>query len=145
MASSYMTRRYAQRKAAGQCVYCTGAPIPGQILCQTCKDKRASWPSRSSSTREKHGARYREKVKKDVFDRYGNVCACCGESDIQFLTIDHINNDGAQHRHVTKTLSLYQWLRTNDYPAGFQTLCWNCNLAKHIYGQCPHRADGAGD
>jgi hypothetical protein len=30
-----------------------------------------------------------------VFAHYGEQCACCGESERLFLTIDHINNDGA--------------------------------------------------
>lgn len=35
----------------------------------------------------------------------------------------------------------YQWLEDNDYPPGFQTLCHNCNHAKHVLGVCPHREE----
>jgi len=68
-------------------------------------------------------------------------CACCGETHVEFLEIDHINNDGAMHRQTvgsgsTRTL---RWLRDNGFPAGFQILCRNCNQAKHVYGVCPHQ------
>lgn len=59
------------------------------------------------------------------------VCAHCGITDIDLLTIDHINNDGKQHREVVGEGShLYNWLRRNDYPDGFQVLCFNCNRKK---------------
>ena len=33
-----------------------------------------------------------------VLDHYGRACSCCGETEPAFLTIDHVNNDGAEHR-----------------------------------------------
>lgn len=65
-------------------------------------------------------------------------CNCCGEDQYEFLCIDHIENNGAQHRRETKTSTIYQWLITNNYPKGFQVLCHNCNMAKGFYKQCPH-------
>jgi hypothetical protein len=29
-------------------------------------------------------------------------------------------------------------LITNGFPSGFRTLCHNCNMAKGLYGTCPH-------
>jgi hypothetical protein len=34
----------------------------------------------------------------------------------------------------------YSWLRRNNYPEGYQVLCFNCNIAKGLYGVCPHQA-----
>ena len=34
---------------------------------------------------------------------------------------------------------LNRWLKNNNYPKGFQILCWNCNFAKGVLGQCPHQ------
>ncbi len=47
----------------------------------------------------------------------------------EWLTIDHINNDGAAHRKEIGEggTNFYRWLRKNNYPLGFRTLCWNCN------------------
>lgn len=69
---------------------------------------------------------------------YGNRCACCGETRPEFLSIDHVNNDGAAHRREIGSGNLPAWLRAHNYPAGFQVLCYNCNMAKAFFGSCPH-------
>ena len=63
-----------------------------------------------------------------------------------FLTLDHINNDGAEHRreiHGRQTAAGYQtyrWLMRNGFPPGFQVLCANCNHGKRMNGgTCPHQ------
>lgn len=67
-------------------------------------------------------------------------CACCGESEPRFLEIDHINNNGNQHRKIVgKGRLVTDWLIKNNFPLGFQILCSNCNRAKGIYGICPHQ------
>jgi hypothetical protein len=90
-------------------------------------------------------ARDRERcavARAKVLDHYGRECACCGESIDLFLTIDHINDDGAEHRK--RDLSgvggnvLYRWLVRKGFPTGFRTLCYNCNMARAHYGVCPH-------
>lgn len=82
------------------------------------------------------------KIKINVFENYGNKCACCGENNIKFLTIDHINNDGAKHRkneNINTGNSTYRWIIKNNYPKNLQLLCWNCNCSKNSYGYCPHQ------
>lgn len=82
--------------------------------------------------------------KIEVFNAYGGCkCKCCGESNLECLSIDHINNDGAAHRkeltgNARDGRNLYIWLQKNNYPPGFQVLCMNCNFAKGHFGQCPH-------
>jgi len=72
---------------------------------------------------------------------YGDVkCQCCGEDHIEFLAIDHINNDGAAHRRRVGR-GIYHWLVKNNFPPGFQVLCHNCNFAKSAYGTCPHKSE----
>jgi hypothetical protein len=41
--------------------------------------------------------KYRD-LKEEVIEEYGGCCNCCGEPNLAFLTIDHIFNDGANHR-----------------------------------------------
>ncbi len=89
--------------------------------------------------------RYRERArlqrarfKVQAFAHYGNVCACCGESDERFLTIDHIHGGGMAHRRTLGGKSLHQWLVENNFPTGFQTLCQNCNFAKGTQAYCVH-------
>lgn len=64
-------------------------------------------------------------------------CACCGESELKFLTIDHLEKVGRKNR---RRGAIYDWLRKNGYPKdlNLQVLCMNCNLAKGAYGECPH-------
>jgi hypothetical protein len=81
-------------------------------------------------------------IRLAAINHYGGKCACCGETNLEFLAIDHINNDGAEHRRQVGKM-IYRWLRANNYPGGFQVLCHNCNMAKGFYGYCPHQGKGA--
>jgi 5-methylcytosine-specific restriction endonuclease McrA len=86
----------------------------------------------------------RDKLKREVIAHYGGHCACCGEQNIAFLTIDHINNDGKSDRiqllgSNKGGCGFYSKIRQMGYPPGYQVLCWNCNHAKAIYGTCPHQ------
>ena len=86
----------------------------------------------------------REAVKKlrlQVIEHYGGKCACCGETEINFLALDHINGGGSQHRKSLKQKSLYRWVVNNKYPKDLQILCHNCNMAKGLYGECPHKRE----
>lgn len=85
-----------------------------------------------------------QRVKRASLAAYsGNppYCVCCGEKEMVFLTLDHINNDGKQHREQIRTYATAQWVRKNGYPPGFQTLCFNCNCgrAKTPDKICPHK------
>ena len=92
--------------------------------------------------------RQRNKLRRLVIYNYSNgtnTCKCCGVNTFEFLTIDHINNDGAEHKRreeIKNGIELYKWLKRNGYPKGFQVLCWNCNTAKHFHGVCPHQRLG---
>lgn len=72
-------------------------------------------------------------------------CECCGETCIEFLSIDHINNDGAKHRkEVKSSVHIYRWLLKNKFPEGFRVLCINCNFALGHFGYCPHKSEQHG-
>jgi len=84
----------------------------------------------------------RANLRAETLDAYGNRCNCCGESTPEFLSVDHINNDGAAHRREAKLSGgsrFYEWLKKHGFPKDrFQLLCYNCNFAKGRYGECPH-------
>jgi hypothetical protein len=65
-------------------------------------------------------------------------CECCRESHQEFLTIDHVNGDGAEHRRQVKSSDICPWIIRNGFPEGFRVLCMNCNYALGLYGYCPH-------
>jgi len=68
---------------------------------------------------------------------------CCGERHIEFLGLDHINDDGAAHRRdlgIGGGSSFYAWLRKTGYTyVGLVVACHNCNQARAMYGKCPHK------
>jgi len=72
----------------------------------------------------------RQVIKKEVIEHYGGKCAACGESDLDKLCIDHINNDGAMHRKIVHSSRVYRWIQANNYPSDLQCLCANCNTKK---------------
>lgn len=81
----------------------------------------------------------KNKLKADVFGHYCGgkpTCTGCGEKDIGVLTIDHIAGNGADHRRELFGNNrrcgypFYQWLKRNEYPDGFQVLCFNCQFRK---------------
>lgn len=99
-------------------------------------------------TRDALRARYRRinaERKLRVLSAYGGVCRCCLEDRPEFLCMDHINNDGAQHRRAIRNsggTGTYAWLERNGYPKDIvQILCFNCNAAKGHFGYCPHELE----
>ena len=119
----------AERIKSGLCRNCTNPAEPNQIRCKACivrdRARNKVWQLN---------------VKAETMQHYGGTkCACCGELEIRFLTIDHINGGGNTHRkQIGRGRSIYSWLKRNDYPAGYQVLCYNCNCAGGFYGICPH-------
>lgn len=114
------------------------------IPCVDCGDTlRTKSSGRCQTCYRRHRNR---RIKQEVIDAYGGKCACCGESAFEFLTVDHKHNDGAQHRyeHFQKSGrmlfggAMYMQIIRDNFPEMFQILCWNCNLAKSLFGECPH-------
>lgn len=73
--------------------------------------------------------------KNKFFEMYGDVCVCCGENKKEFLTLEHKNGQRGKKKDswaYRKATSVYQ-------PDLYETLCWNCNCAKGLYGVCPHQ------
>lgn len=73
-----------------------------------------------------------------TLEHYGGKCKCCGEEFLSFLTIDHIKGGGRKHIKENKITDIYKWLITNNFPKGFQVLCYNCNCGKREKSECPH-------
>lgn len=87
---------------------------------------------------------YWNNIRDEVLMAYGNKCQCCGESDVRFLTLDHIDgrvNTGKSStgKRITGKKSMAEAKRLGFPKDKFQILCFNCNCAKGIYGTCPHQ------
>lgn len=79
---------------------------------------------------------YNQSLKREVLTQYGGgalVCVRCGEDRLACLSIDHIIPIGEKRRRGSGLKSgskFYVWLKKNNYPEGYQTLCMNCQFIK---------------
>lgn len=155
---TYHKRQYDKSKEKQSCWQCGRAS--GKTMCEDCALKRTHKrneryrlgicglcgkhpvvENKKSCIHCQKKQQERSEIIKDlVFNAYGGyACNCCGETIKEFLTIDHVNGDGAEHRRQLKNRNMYSWLKKNDFPSGFQVLCWNCNLGRRFGKECPHK------
>ncbi|KKM24391.1 hypothetical protein LCGC14_1605530 [marine sediment metagenome] len=147
---TYAKNRLERRREEGLCTFCgKNPPETARRLCGDCHKKRSPIWNALNKAHSSHNLSQRILRKQRVIDHYGGICLCCGESELLLLTIDHIYEDGAEHRRqIFPNIkgrtpggdNFYRWLEKNQYPDGFQTLCYNCNIGKHRNGGiCPHQ------
>jgi hypothetical protein len=90
--------------------------------------------------------RSNQKLREEAIAAYGGKCKCCGETEEAFLVLDHVDDNGADHRRslgfdgarAGAGVHTYRALRKEGWPPGLQVLCANCNMAK-TRGVCPHQ------
>lgn len=155
----------------GLCIRCGKLPIPNKSHCKKCNEHFKKWRKLSrekliqenkceeckspldrigrvcNKCREinkKSCTMTRTSLKDMAFNAYGGYrCICCHETYPDFLTLDHINNDGNKHRReigIGGGHQWYRWLRDNNYPPILQVLCANCQLGKlRNKGVCSHQ------
>lgn len=83
-------------------------------------------------------------LREQILSAYGRLCACCGEKEPRFLTLDHINRDGAHHRRLIGGgrggWRIYADVVKQGCPRDrFRLLCMNCNFATRTGQPCPHQ------
>lgn len=80
------------------------------------------------------------KIKLEGIKKYGGKCSCCGEEQIEFLTLEHLKGRRKDTDVPYKAKKAWLRLKTLNWPKeGYTILCFNCNCAKGIYGKCPHQ------
>jgi hypothetical protein len=111
------------------------------------KTHRNRSPERLQKQRETNKL-LRTKLRFIVLTHYsGNPpkCQCCGETEYDFLTIDHINGRGHELKRTKQEPrtgnNLYRWIIGHNFPNDLNVLCYNCNCgrAKNKEGICPHK------
>ena len=135
---------------------CRAKRHAGGCECPLCKRRSSSlrWYYRhrgvlNADTALKYAARFKlagdqrvtaKNLRQAVLDTYGATCVCCGESASEFLTIDHVNGDGAQQRKagIKSGAPLYRLIIREGFPWSYRILCWNCNASLGLRGHCPH-------
>lgn len=122
--------------ANGQCNNCSKPVVRGLVRCETCQQKHRDYNNKNK-TSVKSSHRYKE----IVYNYYGQRCVCCGETNLAFLTIDHIN--GRENTPEGKSKAYYyiaRFIIAGNPRSDIQILCFNCNCGKHRnYGTCPHK------
>lgn len=131
-------KRLAKRRLAHQCSNC-GTDLPAddaRLNCVACRKVM-------SDIHKLEYKRRKVSLHMQVVIGYGSQCACCGESNILFLTLDHVHGNGHEERRrgFGKDKNRFRsYLIKHNFPADYQLLCWNCNCTKGIYGECPHQS-----
>lgn len=92
-----------------------------------------------------NGRNFHERVWSEAIKFFG-PCACCGESTPEFLSLDHINGNGAEERKKGKSgMMILSALRRAGWPEEskneYRLLCFNCNFSIGHYGFCPHHPE----
>ena len=85
--------------------------------------------------------KYFGKLRAQMFEAYGHSCSCCNETIKEFLTLEHLNGTGKEHRiSAGKGWGALLDLRKKGWPKeGYTVLCMNCNFAKRFGKICPHK------
>jgi hypothetical protein len=64
----------------------------------------------------------------------------------EFLTLDHVNGGGNQHRRELNVRGkhFFEWLVRHGFPNDppLRVLCMNCNWSLGRLGYCPHTKEG---
>lgn len=105
----------------GLCGRC-GVETTNDNWCDGCKEKFRN---------------YHSLLRIDAITSYNAICNCCKLTTFDFLVIDHISSE-VKKKYPFSGSKLYRWLKKNNYPKGFQVLCFNCNTGKGQEKYCPH-------
>lgn len=125
-------QKYKNQIQESVCHVCGKKARKGAVACNGCLERNAQ------TKRQERLA-----IRRKVIEAYGAKCNCCGERTFEFLTLDHVNNDGAIHRKtIGHSGNIYRWAIKKNFPDLLQVMCMNCNWAKAIHGECPHRRKG---
>lgn len=77
--------------------------------------------------------RARYALRLQVFTAYGARCVCCGETDTEKLTLDHITPRNGRRRRDPYKQAIAQGFPRDK----FQVMCRRCNSRKGTGARCP--------
>ena len=111
---------------------------------QQTKARYTRWYAKNRDRLLANAKEYLRELRRGVVAGYGGKCECCGETMIEFLCIDHRHGDGRADREqglAGRAMCLH--LIRNGFPRDrYRLLCHNCNMARGLYGYCPHQKGG---
>ena len=126
----------------GYMVLCFNCQWVKRYINNECNRKNACDYKNVSDYQKKYQKKYQEKLKHEVLCHYSKndpCCNVCGNIDERSLSIDHIENNGADHRRDMGIVNgsgvgMYRWLRKHNFPNNppLQVLCMNCQWKKRL-------------
>jgi hypothetical protein len=125
--SNTLVKKIIKRNLKLGLCQCGQTRLEAKLVCKRCSD--------TSKRRQRE-------LKQQVIVGYGGKCACCEQTIFEFLSVDHVNGDGAAKRRKLgkseTSTTLYRRLIKENFPDEYQILCFNCNMSLGFYGYCPH-------
>ena len=85
------------------------------------------------------------RLRRQIIDAYGGRCQCpggCESTEYEFMAVDHVDGGGAQHRKRRASHLILRDIKRAGFPPEYRVLCHNCNMARGLYGACPHEENG---
>lgn len=111
-----------------------------RAVCKACRSlESVEYYKRFPEKRRAISIRNRYKQKRILVDIYGGCCSCCGETIIDFLTLEHKLHDGKQDRATMTGHKLYKKAIDCVDTDRYTILCMNCNFAEKHGNPCPHK------
>lgn len=99
--------------------------------------------------------KWRRELSSAVKRHLGGKCFCCGESEYELLSVDHLKNDGGgmyrrknhyYYREITKAFGSGKKKEIASVKRRYDLACYNCNWSKYLRGgTCVHRGGGLRD
>ncbi len=142
----YQRVKSAQLKKNNLCRGCRARPpIQDRTRCADCLRIASLYTKRyvlvNPVAVKQAKQKYYHITRKAVFAAYGDGCACCGETELPFLAIDHIDGIVREGQRKKKGSELCAWLKKQNFPSGYRILCHNCNAAVRWGRTCPHQEE----
>ena len=113
----------------------------GKVKSCGCLSAERKLKGRDTLGKNRKSRAWNAQIKLECLTHYGpdSILQCssleCEVCDIDMLTLDHINNDGAKDRQEGRNstgVRLYWVLKSEGYPSGFATLCCNHQSKKEL-------------
>jgi hypothetical protein len=111
-------------------------------------ERRKEFYRKNAARMSRNAAVFKGHVRRATRAYLGNKCACCGETEQEFLSVDHVRNNGAKHRRE-KGREAWMWevwkaIKEKRIVTEYQLMCFNCNFSKHFgKGVCAHKRRAA--
>lgn len=133
--------------------YGEGKIINGKKLCSVCRKYKiiSEFGTCVTSYTGYFGycklcTRWRQRTKNllsklEFILEYGGKCICCGETGIDFLTVEHIGGN-ASIGDMSFGGALIANLKVRGWPKDkYTVLCFNCNCCKKFGRPCSHNVE----